>query len=71
MYIIKHIQLSENSPEQATYAADNINADWNDQAVKQAKTFLEHVDYTDDELKELLKNSGFTEEEINYAIKNK
>lgn len=71
--MLKDINKFKSEPVQ--YALDNVDADYELNALKTAKTHLENSpDMTEDELYEILTNSEygdkFTEEEADYAIQN-
>lgn len=53
---------------EATYAADNCEADWNEQAVKAAENYLDLMSFSRDGLiEQLVQFDGFTEEQAEYA----
>ncbi len=54
--------------EDARYAADNCGANWNKESVKNVKVQLE-IDIPKDEIDEILKETKFTKEQIEYALK--
>lgn len=56
------------SHEESVNAADNCNADWNENAVKAAQGFAEFSATNVEDLKTLLKEDQFTDEQIEYAI---
>ena len=49
------------------YAADNCDADWNEQAVKKAKQYLETTAFSRDGLIEQLEFEGYTAEQAAYG----
>src|SRR5699024_10573122 len=60
-------------PEEAQYAIDNIEVDYNEQALIAAKDYLEFMPMSDQELFEQLTStygSGYTDEQAQYAIDN-
>lgn len=72
-HMLKDINKFESEPIQ--YAIDNIDADYELNALKSAKSHLKNSpDMTKDELYEILTNSEhgdkFTEDEANYAMQN-
>ena len=55
--------------DSSIYAANNCGADWNEQAVKSAKNYLNCFMLSKEELKyELVHYAGFTNEQANYAL---
>lgn len=58
------------SPEAARYACDNVGVDWNEQALRVARTIREGMPISDDELYEVLVDEAhaFTPEQARYAI---
>ncbi|MCM1507010.1 MAG: Ltp family lipoprotein [Ruminococcus flavefaciens] len=54
--------------EDAVYAADNCGADWNQEAVESAKSYLEIFDFSKERLiQQLIGGEEFTEEQAEYA----
>ena len=56
------------STEDATYAADNCEADWNEQAAKAAKNYLNSMAFSRDSLIQQLEYEGYTEEQAIYGV---
>ena len=59
--------------EEAQYAVDNIQADWNANALETAKNYQESMDMSPEAIRDqLTSESGekFTAEEADYAIAN-
>lgn len=72
-YMLSDINEYEDEPVQ--YALDNVNADYEKNALESAKSYIETTpDVTEDELYALLTNMEygymFTEDEADYAIQN-
>ena len=65
--LIKQLEFEGYSTEDATYAADNCDADWNEQAVKKAKQYLETTAFSRDGLIEQLEFEGYTAEQAAYG----
>ena len=65
--LIKQLEFDGFSNEEATYAAEQVNADWKEQAVKKAKEYLKLMGFSRKSLIEQLEFDGFTEEEATYA----
>ncbi|MCV3166198.1 Ltp family lipoprotein, partial [Enterococcus faecium] len=58
------------TPEQAQYAIDNINADWNENALQAAKDYLDYSAFSKDGLYDQLVYEKYTPEQAQYAIDN-
>lgn len=58
------------SDEAIDYALENIETDWNENALNAAKGYLEIIDMTSEELHDQLIYEGFTEEQVQYALDN-
>lgn len=56
--------------EEALYAADNCNADWNAQALKAAKQYLSTMPFSAKGLKEQLTFDSFTSDQAQYGVDN-
>lgn len=54
---------------EASEAIDSLDIDWNEQAVKWAKDFLDYYVVSNDRIYVLLEEEGFDDDQINYAIK--
>ena len=62
-------QLDEGfSNEEATYAVDKINPDWNEQAANKAQDYLDTMSFSYDGLIEQLEFEGFTPEQAQYGV---
>ena len=55
---------------QATHGVDSAGADWNAQAVKSAKEYLELMSFSRQGLIDQLKYEGFTSEQATYGVDN-
>ena len=53
--------------EQAVYGADNCGADWNQEAVEAAKSYLEFSSFSRGGLIDQLEYDGFTQEQAEYG----
>ena len=56
------------SESEAKYGADNCGADWKEQALKKAKSYLNSSAFSYSGLKEQLEYNGFTEDEAQYGV---
>ena len=61
------------SPEAAQYAVDNVEADWNNNALEKARTYQDLMAMSPDAIRDQLTSEygeKFTPEEAEYAIAN-
>jgi hypothetical protein len=65
--LIEQLEFEGYSHSEAVYAADNCGADWNEQAVKKAKQYLEHSSFSRSGLIDQLEFEGFTHSQAEYA----
>lgn len=65
--LIEQLEYEGFSTEDATYAVDKVNPDWNEQAVKKAQDYLEYTSFSLDGLVEQLEFEGFTPEQAQYG----
>jgi hypothetical protein len=54
--------------EDATFAADNCGADWNEQAAQKAQDYLDYSSFSRDGLIGQLEHEGFTAEQAEYGV---
>lgn len=66
--LIEQLKYDGYTKEEAAYAADNCNADWNKQAVKSVKKYLETTTFSKSALIEQLEYDGFTHEQAVYGV---
>ena len=66
--LIQQLEYEGYSTEDATYAADNCEADWNEQAAKAAKNYLNSMAFSRDSLIQQLEYEGYTEEQAIYGV---
>lgn len=67
--LIKQLEFEKYSTSEATYAANNCGADWNEQAAKKAKSYLKTMSFSRDSLIKQLQFEGFTDSEAEYGAK--
>ena len=67
--LIKQLEFDGFSSEDASFAVNNIEVDWNEQAALKAKDYLDMMGFSADGLADQLEYEGFTEEQISYALK--
>lgn len=65
--LIEQLEFEGYSTSEATYAADNCGADWNEQAAKSAKEYLSIMSFSRSGLIEQLEYEGFTHEQAVYG----
>lgn len=65
--LIKQLEYDKYTTEQATYGANNCGANWNEQAVKKAKSYLDIMSFSRDSLIRQLEYDGFTHEQAVYG----
>lgn len=69
--LIDQLEFEGFSNSEATYAADNCGADWNEQAALKAQQYLEYSDFSRSELIDQLEFEGFTHSQAVYgAVEN-
>jgi RNA polymerase subunit RPABC4/transcription elongation factor Spt4 len=66
--LITQLEFEGFSNEDATYAADNCGADWNEQAALKAEQYLDYSSFSRDGLIEQLEFEGFTSEQAEYGV---
>lgn len=66
--LIDQLEYEGFSNDEAVFAVDNCNADWNEQAAKKAKSYLDMTSFSRDRLIEQLEYEGFTHEEAVYGV---
>lgn len=66
--LIKQLEYEGYSNEDATYAVDNVEVDWNEQCAKKAENYLEVMSFSRDGLYSQLQYEGFTNEQIEYGL---
>lgn len=69
--MIRQLEYEGYMEDEAIYGADHCNADWKDNAVRKARSFLENVGgYSYDGLVNILEFVGYTHEEAIYGADN-
>lgn len=66
--LIEQLSFEGFSTEEATYAADNCGADWNEQAALKAQEYLDYSSFSRDGLIEQLEFEGFTSSQASYGV---
>ena len=67
--LIRQLKYEGFSEDDATFAVDYLNVDWNEQAVLTAKGYLEYSSFSRKGLIDQLKYEGFTTEQAEYGVK--
>lgn len=65
--LIEQLKYEGYTDEEATYAADNCGANWNEQAEKKAQEYLNTTSFSRSGLIEQLQFEGFTAEQAEYG----
>ncbi|MCI8474546.1 MAG: hypothetical protein HFF07_04340 [Oscillospiraceae bacterium] len=65
--IINQLEFEGYSTAEATYGADNCGADWNEEASKAAKEYLDLMSFSRNGLIEQLEFEGYTHEQAVYG----
>ena len=66
--LIKQLEHEKFSNKDATHAADNCGADWNEQAAKKAKEYRNTGSFSHKQLVSQLEFEGFTSEQAEYGV---
>lgn len=66
--LIEQLEYEKYSTNDATYAADNCGADWNEQAAKSAKSYLSISSFSRQGLIDQLLYEGFTQAQAEYGV---
>jgi|LGVF01.2.fsa_nt_gb hypothetical protein len=66
--LIAQLEHDGFTTEEATYAADNCNTDWNEQAAKKSEAYLNIMEFSRSGLIEQLEHDGFTNEQAEYGV---
>lgn len=66
--LIEQLEYEGYSQEEATYAADNCGADWNEQAAASAKSYLNSMSFSRQGLIDQLIYEGFSQEQAEYGV---
>jgi len=65
--LIDQLEYEGFSNDEASFAVDYLNIDWNEQAVKKAKQYLDYSSFSKNGLIEQLEYEGFSHEEAVYG----
>jgi hypothetical protein len=65
--LIQQLEYEQFSTEDATFAVDSLNVDWNEQAARSAKQYLESSSFSRSGLIDQLVYEGFTRAQAEYG----
>ena len=65
--LIEQLEFDKFTHEQAVYGVDQCGADWNAQAAKKAKSYLDLMSFSRDRLIEQLEFDGYTHDQAVYG----
>lgn len=65
--LIEQLEYEGFSKSEAIYGADNVGANWNEQAAKKAKSYLDIMPFSRESLIEQLEYEGFTHDQAVYG----
>lgn len=66
--LIEQLEYEGFDTDEATFAVDYLDVDWNEQAWKKAESYLEFMPFSRSGLIDQLKYDGFTDAEATYAV---
>lgn len=66
--LIDQLEFEDYSTEDAEYAVDAIDVDWNEQAARSAEAYLEFTSFSREGLIDQLLFEGYTQEEAEYGV---
>jgi flagellar biosynthesis GTPase FlhF len=66
--LIKQLEFEEYSTEDATWAVDRVEVDWNEQAAKSAQNYLDFQGFSRQGLIDQLIFEGFTPKQAEYGV---
>jgi hypothetical protein len=66
--LIEQLEFEDYSKEDAEYAVDALNVDWNEQAAKSAEAYLETTSFSKQSLIDQLVFEGFTKEQAKFGV---
>jgi len=66
--LIDQLEYEQFSTADATYGADNVGADWNEQAAKKAKSYMSYSSFSRGGLIDQLEYDKFTPDQATYGV---
>lgn len=67
--LVDQLKFEDYSVADATFAANHVDADWNEQAAAKAEEYLDMTSYSHQGLVDQLKFEGFTPSQAEYGVK--
>lgn len=68
--LVEQLEYEGYGEKNATYAADNVGADWSAEALQSAQSYVDHIGISSEHLYEMLDYEKFTPDQIDYAMQN-
>lgn len=68
--LIEQLEYEGFTKDEATYAVNNIDVDWNEQALNKAESYLDYSAFSYEGLIDQLEYEGFTDSEAKYGADN-
>lgn len=68
--LIEQLKYEGYSEENATYAVDNVGADWAEQALLAAQDYVDVTAISNEHLYNMMSYEGFTDDQTDYAMAN-
>ena len=68
--LVEQLEYEGFSHTEAVYGADHCGANWNEQAAKKAREYLEYSSFSKSELLDQLLYEGFTQSQAEYGVNN-
>lgn len=66
--LIRQLKYEEYKEEDAVFAVEHIQVDWNKQAVRKAQSYLDTMPFSRERLIQQLRYDGFTPEQAEYGV---
>lgn len=66
--LISQLEYEKYSTEDANWATDRVAVDWNEQAAKKARSYLEYTSFSRSGLVDQLLYEGFTPEQAEFGV---
>jgi hypothetical protein len=66
--LVEQLEYEGYSTEDATWAVDSLDVDWNEQAAQSARDYLDYTSFSRSGLVEQLEYEGFTSAQAEYGV---
>jgi hypothetical protein len=66
--LIGQLEYEGYSTDDATWAVDSLNVNWNEQAAKSAQDYLDYTSFSRSGLIEQLEYEGYTPDQAEYGV---